>query len=160
MEEFAGTNDRVNVRRLTLARAADRALPVLLILLLIALTTSITAVDILTALLIVASLLRLIDPVFRARHQAPLSLPMLAFAFITLLSAAGATHRAVALFESKHLVSLTLFFVAVNGFRSGAQIRRALGWFFGAVSLVSLYAILQTWACATSITLPGWVAWA
>ena len=153
-------NERAGVQPLRLARAADHALPVLLVLLLIALTTSITAVGVLIALLIVATLLRLTDPGLRARHRAPLALPMLAFAFLTLLSAAGATHRAVAFFESKHLVSLALFFVAVNGFQSSAQIRRALGWFFGAVSLVSLYAILQTWACATSIDLPGWVAWA
>jgi len=48
----------------------------------------------------------------------------------------------------------------VNGFRDGAQIHRALAWFFAAVAFVSVYAMAQVWACSSSAPLPQWVAWA
>ena len=143
-----------------LARAADRGIPILLILLLVALMTSITAVDVLTALLVVASLARLADPAMRVRHRFPLAPPLLAFAAVTLLSAALSRDRAVAFFEAKHLLTLVLFFIAVNGFESSRHIRRALTWFFAAVAVVSIYAMLQSWACGTSGDLPAWLEWA
>ena len=140
-----------------LAGLAARSIPLLLVLLLVALMTSITAIDTLTALLIVATLLTLVDREARARYRLPLVLPMLAFAVITLVSAAASTDRARAFYESEHLIPSALFFIAVNGFESGVAIRRALRWFFAAVSLVAVYAILQTLACATSVELPAWV---
>lgn len=140
-----------------LAQAAARAIPVLLVLLLIALTTSITAVDTLMALLIIATLLLVTDPARRGRYRLPLLLPMLTFAVLTLLSAAAAADRAGALFESKHLIALALFFIAVNGFESGDAVRRGLGWFFIAVGVVSLYTLCQALACGTSVALPAWV---
>jgi O-antigen ligase len=142
-----------------LASWGQRALPFLLTLLLISLTVSITAVGVLTTLLILAMLASLIDPLFRARVSPALAAPMLTFALLTLMSALAAPNRASALWESKDLISLTLFFVAVSGFRSSAHILRALLWFFGAVGFVSLYAILQTAACTTSMEAPGWVGW-
>lgn len=143
-----------------LARAADRSLLPLLTLLLLALMTSITAAGALTALLGLASLLRLADPALRARCRFPLAAPLLALAVVTLLSALAAANRPVALFESKHLLALILFFAAVNGFASGEQIRRALAWLYGAVAVVAVYAMLQTWACTSVVDAPGWVWWA
>ncbi|MBI4610655.1 MAG: O-antigen ligase family protein [Candidatus Rokubacteria bacterium] len=122
--------------------------------------TSITAVGVLTALLGLASLLRLADPALRARCLLPLALPLATLAVVTLLSALAATNRPVALFESKELLSLILFFAAVNGFASGDHIRRALVWLYSAVALVSVYAMLQTWTCTSVAEAPGWVWWA
>ncbi len=143
-----------------LARATQRLIPTLLALLLLALMTSITAIDALTIALIAATLAMLIDPAARARYRLPLGLPMLAFSLVTLLSAAMSTQRGVAFYESKHLASLALFFIAVNGFETAGRVRRALAWYLGAVSLVSVYAILQTLACATRLDLPPWIGWA
>jgi O-antigen ligase len=137
-------------------KAAGRLIPVLLVLLLVAVMTSITAIDVITALLILATLVTLVDAAVRARYRLPLGLPILALAVVTLLSAALSDHPGVAFFESKHLLSLPLFFIAVNGFESPAAIRRALPWYFGAVALASVYAILQTLACSTTVALPWW----
>src|SRR2546428_4378951 len=106
--------------------AAVRAIPVLLVLLLLALTMSITAVDTLMALLIIATLLPLTDPARRSRYRLPLLLPMLTFAVLTLVSAAAGAERAVPPFESKPLIALPLFFIAVNRFGSWAAWRRGL----------------------------------
>jgi O-antigen ligase len=140
-----------------LPQAAARSIPVLLGVLLVAVTVSITAIDVLIALLVAATLVALTDPALRARYRLPLGRPLLAFVALTLVSAALATDRAVAFFESKHLIALALFPIAVNGFESGDAVRRALRWFFAAVGVVSLYAILQTLACDTALALPGWV---
>ena len=142
------------------ARAADRSLPPLLALLLLALMTSVTAVGVLTAVLGLASLLRLADPALRARSRFPLAPPVAALAVVTLLSSLAATNRSVALFASKDLLSLILFFAAVSGFASGDQIRRALAWLYGAVAVVSVYAMLQTWMCTSAGEAPEWVWWA
>ena len=142
-----------------LSRTADRALVPLLTTLLVALMTSITVVGVVTGLIIAASLVRLTDPALRARDRAPLAWPLLAFAAVTLLSAVHSDHPGVALFESKQLLGITLFFAAVNGFRGGEAIRRALRWLFAAVCLVSLLALVQVWACQSSVPLPAWAAW-
>jgi O-antigen ligase len=142
-----------------LARTADRALVPLLTVLLVALMTSITVVGVVTGLIIAASLVRLTDPALRARDRAPLAWPLLAFAAVTLLSAARSDQPGVALFESKQLLGITLFFAAVNGFRGGEEIRRALRWLFAAVCVVSLLALVQVWACQSSAPLPAWAAW-
>jgi O-antigen ligase len=118
---------------------------------------SITAVGVATALVIVAGVLRLLDPALRARHEVPLALPISAFAAATILSAALAADRVQGLVHSKHLLSVPLVIVAANGFASSAQVRRALGWFFGAVSLASLYAVAQTWACSSGVEPPPWI---
>ncbi len=146
--------------QLTLAQWSGRSLPTLLALLLVALTTSIAAVGVLTAVLIVATLLSLLHGRPRAGASTALVTPMLAFALITLVSAAAAANPTSALWKSRSLLSLGLFFVTVVGFRRVAQVRGTLSWFFGAVGLVSLYAILQTAACVTTLELPGWVGWA
>ena len=57
-----------------LARAAERALPTLLALTLVALMLSITAVAWLTVLLVLAVFVRLTDPAVRARYRWPLAL--------------------------------------------------------------------------------------
>jgi O-antigen ligase len=142
-----------------LARTADRALVPLLTVLLVALMTSITVVGVVTGLIIAASLVRLTDRALRARDRAPLAWPLLAFAAVTLLSAARSDQPGVALFESKQLLGITLFFAAVNGFRGGEEIRRALRWLFAAVCVVSLLALVQVWACQSSAPLPAWAAW-
>ena len=142
-----------------LSRTADRALVPLLTVLLVALMTSITVVGVVTGLIVAASLVRLTDPVLRARDQAPLGWPLLAFAAVTLISAVSSDRPRVALFESKQLLGITLFFAAVNGFRSGGQIRRALRWLFAAVCVVSLLALVQVWTCQSSVPLPAWAAW-
>jgi O-antigen ligase len=143
-----------------LARWADQSLPILLTLLLVALTVSITAVGALTGLLILATLLTFAHPAFRTGVRPPLVAPMLGFALVTLASAVAAANPGTALFKSRSLLSLALFFVAARGFRSGAHVHRALRWFFGAIAIVSLYAVVQVWVCATSADLPGWVGWA
>ena len=142
-----------------LSRAADRALVPLLTALLVALMTSITVVGVVTGLIIAAGLLRLTDRALRAGDRAPLAWPLLAFAAVTLLSAVRSDRPAVALFESKQLLGITLFFAAVNGFRSSEQIRRALRWLFAAVCLVSVLTLVQVWACQSSVPLPAWAAW-
>jgi O-antigen ligase len=141
-------------------RALDRALLPLLVALLVALLTSITVVGIVTGLIIVVSLLRLADPALRRRERAPLGWPLLAFALVTILSALASGHPGVALFESKQLLGIALFLAAVNGFRNGTDIRRALRWLFVVTALVSIHAIVQVWACGSGVTLPEWAAWA
>jgi O-antigen ligase len=142
------------------AGGLDRALFVLLIALLVALMTSITVVGIVTGLIIVVSVLRLFDPTSRARDRAPLRWPLLAFAALTLVSALASDHPRVALLESKQLLSVPLFVAAVNGFRDGDDVRRALRWLFVVVSLVSIHAMAQVWACVSQVALPEWAAWA
>ena len=135
---------------------ADRAIPVLLVLLLVALTASVTAIEVLAALLVLLTIVRLLDPARRARFSWPLAAPLLAFALLTLASAAASPEAPQALRASKQLASLPLVWVVANGFESGARARRALGVFFAAVALVSLYAIVQAWACTSAVPLPAW----
>jgi O-antigen ligase len=139
-------------------RFLDHALSVLLIALLVALMVSITAVGVVTGLLIVTLLIRLCDPVLRERDRAPLAWPLLAFAVATLLSALYSGHPRTSLFESKQLLGFALFFAAVNGFRDGDDVRRALRWLYVVAALVSVYAIVQVWACSSPVSLPGWAA--
>jgi O-antigen ligase len=143
-----------------LARAAAHCRLPLLSLLLIALLTSITAVGVLTGLLVVASLTRLADPAARAGYRLPLGLSILAFALLSLISALASEHRIPSLLYLRHLYIVLLFFIAANEFRSGAEIRRALWWFGATVVVVSVYAMLQTLICTTSASVPAWVQWA
>ena len=55
---------------------------------------------------------------------------------------------------------MLLFFIVANEFRSGEQIGRALWWFGATIVVVSLYAMLQTLVCTTSVDIPALVAWA
>jgi O-antigen ligase len=141
------------------SRRLDRALLALLTALLVTLMTSITAVGVVTGLIIFVSLLRLFDPAVRERDRAPLAWPLLAFVVVTLLSALYSPLPVNAVYESKQLLGIALFLAAVNGFRSGDDIRRALRWFFVVVALVSLHALVQVWACVSSVALPEWVPW-
>jgi len=141
-------------------RVLEGALFPLLIALLVALMTSITVVGIVTGLLIVVSLLRLFDPASRKRDRAPLGWPLLAFAVLTLVSALASDHPRVALFESKQLLGISLFIAAVNGFRDGDDVRRALRWLFVVTALVSIHGIIQVGACVSRVALPEWAAWA
>jgi len=113
-----------------------------------------------TGLIIVVSLLRLLDPVSRQRDRAPLRWPLLAFAALTLASALASDHPRAALLESKQLLSIPLFVAAVNGFRDGDDVRRALRWLFVVTGLVSIHGIVQVWACTSQVALPEWAAWA
>ena len=122
--------------------------------------TSITVVGVVTGLIILVSVMRLFDPALRERDRAPLAWPLLAFAVATLVSASYAGHAPIALFESKQLLGIALFLAAVNGFRDGDDIRRALRWLGLAVGLVSVHAFAQVWACGSSVPLPDWVSWA
>ena len=141
------------------ARVLDRALLYLLIALLVALMTSITVVGVVTFLVIVVSVLRLFDPACRTRDRAPLRWPLLAFAALTLASALASDHPRAALVESKQLLSIPIFVAAVNGFRDGDDVRRALRWLFVVTGLVSFHGIVQVWACNTQVALPEWAAW-
>ena len=141
-------------------RVLEGALFPLLIALLVALMTSITVVGVVTGLLIVVSLLRLFDPAARKRDRAPLGWPLLAFAVLTLASALASDHPRVALYESKQLLGIALFIAAVNGFRDGGDVRRALRWLFVVTALVSIHGIIQVWACLSPVALPEWAAWA
>lgn len=143
-----------------LARVAERCLPTLLTLLLVALLTSITAVGILVALLVLASLARLTDPVARAQYRFPLAVPILAFALVSLISALASDHRVASVLALKQFYLVLLFFIAANEFRSADQIGRALWWFGATVVVVSVYAMLQTLVCTTTIDIPAVVAWA
>ncbi|MGH6689603.1 MAG: O-antigen ligase family protein [Gammaproteobacteria bacterium] len=142
------------------APTLSRALLALLTVLLVALMTSITAVGVITGLIIAVSLLRLTDGTLRARDRAPLAWPLLAFAATTLLSALVAGHPGPALWESKHLLGIALFLAAVNGFRDGDDVRRALRWLYLAVAVVSVHAFVQVWACGIAVPLPDVVSWA
>ncbi|HEY3066708.1 MAG TPA: O-antigen ligase family protein [Methylomirabilota bacterium] len=133
-------------------------MPALLVLTLVALVTSITAVGVFTALLAAATLLRLLDPELHARFRVPLAVPIAAYVVASLLATAFARDRGAALHQSKDLLHIVLFVAAVNGFRSTEQIRRAFAWFFAAVGVASVYAILQSWACNGSTEPPAWVA--
>jgi len=135
---------------------ADRALPALLTLLFVALPTSITAIDTLLALLALALAVRAFDPALRARDRFPLAAPILAFAVVTLLSAALADAPRPALWRAHHLGSFVLFLAAVNGFRDGAHVRGALRWLYATAAVASVHAIVQYWACSSSVALPGW----
>lgn len=142
-----------------LGRAADRALGPLLTILLVALMTSITVVGVVTGLIIVAGLARLTDPDLRARTRWPLAWPLLAFTVVTLLSALHAARPGFALVESKQLLGIAIFVAAVNGFRGGDEIHRALRWLWAAVSVASGLALLQVWACGSGYALPAWAGW-
>ena len=140
------------------ARVAERCRPALLTLLLIALLTSITGIGILTALLALATLARLTDGDARARYQLPLAVPILAFLLVSLASALVSEHRSTSLLYLRHLHLIALFFIAANEFRSGAEIRRALWWFGATIVVVSIYAMLQTLVCTTTVAVPEWIA--
>jgi hypothetical protein len=154
------TTDAAAPAALAETRWLDRALHVLLVALLVALMTSITAVGVLTGLIILVSLARLLDPELRERDRIPLLWPLLAFAVATILSALYSGHPPIAIFESKQLLGIALFVGAVNGFRDGHDIRRALVWLFVVAGLVSIHAVAQVWACGTQVALPDWGAWA
>lgn len=143
-----------------LSRALDRALLGLLTALLVALMTSITVVGVVTGLIILVSLIRLADPALRERDRAPLAWPLLAFAIVTLVSALSSGHATIALYESKQLLGIALFLAAVNGFRDGDDIRRALRWLYLVVAVVSAHAFVQIWACGSGVPLPDFVSWA
>jgi O-antigen ligase len=141
-----------------LAGAAERCRPALLSLLLIALLTSISAIVALTWILAALTLWHLADAGARARFQWPLAVPIAAFVLLSLVSALFSEHRGVSLLYLRHLLPILLFFIAVNEFRSGAEIRRALWWFGATLVVVSLYAGLQTLVCTTTVAVPDWVA--
>jgi hypothetical protein len=141
-----------------LARAAERCLPPLLTLLLVALLTSITAMGVLIVLLALASLARLTDPAARAHYRFPLAVPILAFALVSFVSALASDHRSASLHSLRHLYPMLLFFIVANEFRSADQIRRALWWFGATVVVVSVYAMLQTLVCTTTLDIPALVA--
>ena len=162
-----GGRERVAVRQdhrvatqLALAQVAHRSLPALFALLFVAFTTSIIAVRVVSGVIVIAGLLRLLDPTLGKRHHVPLAPPLLAFALLTLASAVVAKDPLFALLYARHLLYILLFVVAVNAFSNADQICRTLRWLFAAVGLVSIYSILQVWACATSIELPAWIRWA
>jgi O-antigen ligase len=138
---------------------ADRLLPTLLPLLLVALPTSITAIDTLLVVLVLVLAVRAFDPALRARDRFPLAAPILAFAAVTLASALLSDAPGPALWRAHHLFSFALFLAAVNGFRDGAHARRALRWLFAAVAVASVHAIVQWWACSSSVPLPSWAGW-
>jgi len=135
---------------------ADRARPVLLVVLLVALATSITAIQIVAALLGLALLVRLRAPAARRRFRAPLAAPVLAFAAVSLASAVGAREPWDALDRALGVVWLALLWAVLDAFQDAAHVRRALGVFFAAVAVASTYALVQTWACTTSVPLPDW----
>ena len=143
-----------------LARAAERALPTLLALTLVALMLSITAVAWLTVLLVLAVCVRLTDPAVRARYRWPLAVPLVAFVAVSAVSVVFSTAPGRSLLALRPLYLVALFYVAVNEFRSAAAIRRALTGFFLAVVLASVWAVLQTLVCTTSVDVPGFVTWA
>jgi O-antigen ligase len=140
--------------RRRLAALAQRALEPLLVALLVATTVSVTAIGVLTALLAVATVLALGDASWRARFRTPLAAPVLTYAGLTLISASLSVDPGTAFFESKGLLSVIVFFAAVNGFGSASAAARALRWLFGATALVALYALVQTWACRSAVALP------
>ena len=139
-----------------LARGAERCRPALLAALLVALLTSITAIGVLTAVLVVLTLARLTDAGARARYRLPLAIPVALFVLVSLASALASEHRMASLLYLRHLHLIVLFVIAVNEFRSGAEIRRALAWFGITVVVVSIYAMLQTWVCTTTAAVPDW----
>jgi len=143
--------------RTVLTAFADRARPVLLVVLLVALATSITAIQIVGALLMLATLVRLRAPAARRRFQAPLAAPVLAFAAVSFASAALAREPWDALDATLPVVWLALFWAALDAFEDAAHVRRALGVFFAAIAVASVYALAQAWACTTSVPLPDWV---
>jgi O-antigen ligase len=139
---------------------AERCRPALLVLLMIALLTSISAMGVLLALLVLATLARLSDTDARSGYRFPLGLPILIFCLVSLLSALASEHRTASLLYLRHLYLVLMLFVAANEFRSGGEIRRALWWFGATVVVVSIYAALQTLVCVTTVAVPPWVAWA
>ena len=143
-----------------LARAAERVLPTLLALMMTALMLSNTAIAVLTVLLVLAVLMRLTDPAVRAAYRWPLAVPLAAFVAVSAGSAAFSTEPGRSLLALRPLYLVALFYVAVNEFRSAAAIRRALTGFFLAVVLASVWAVLQTLVCTTSVDVPEFVTWA
>lgn len=107
--------------------------------------------------MVLAVLARLTDPGVRAEYRFPLLAPLAVFAAVSLLSALASAHRVDSLLALRQLHLVALLFVAANEFRTPAQLRRALWWFFAVVALVSVYAMLQTLLCVTSIEAPAWV---
>ena len=126
----------------------------------VGLLTSITAVGVLFALLVLGSLARLTDPAARSHYRFPLLTPILAFALASVVSALASEHRHASLLALRHLYLVLLFFIAANEFRSTEQIARALWWFGATVVVVSIYAMLQTLVCVTTVDVPATVAWA
>ena len=143
-----------------LARAAERVLPSLLALMLVALMLSITAISVLAVLLVLAMVVRLTDPAVRARYRWPLAVSLSAFVVISAVSAVVSTEPNKSLLALRPLYLAALFYVAVNEFRSAAAIRRALNGFFLAVALASVWGMLQVLVCTTSVDVPEFVAWA
>jgi hypothetical protein len=138
---------------------AGRVLPGLLGLLLAALMISISAAEVLVALVVAAAVIHLLDPDARARWRTPLAAPFVAFALVTLLSAARADDPVGALVESKRLLAIPIFFVAVNALEGSPGTLRALRWLFAGVTVASLFALVQTGVCWSHPHLSPRVAW-
>ena len=145
---------------MALSRGADRLSPYLFGLFLIALPFSISAAQIALGLLAFVTLCRLADPEERAAFRFPLLAPLLAYAGVTLLSAALSSAPLRGFHASKDLLLIATFFLAVNTFGGQRRTIRLLGWFFGSISMVSVHGLLQIWACRSAVIYPGWVEWA
>jgi hypothetical protein len=144
---------------MALSRVADRAFPSLLAVFLVATTFSISAAQITLGLLALCGLCRLLDPGLRAAHRAPLLAPVLTFAGLTLLSAAFSASPARGFFEAKDLLLMATFYLAVNGFSDRDRTMRLLQWLFGAVAIVSIYGLIQLWACQEVSAVAPWGKW-
>ncbi|MFQ5829139.1 MAG: O-antigen ligase family protein [Candidatus Methylomirabilia bacterium] len=111
----------------------------------------------LLAVLVFLTFLRWLKPAHRQELVFPLAWPMGVFAAATLLSVLLSPDLRRSLFESKDLLLLLTFFVVVNRVQSVSHLSALLTGFFGIMSAMALYGLLQVGVCRTELSVPGGV---
>jgi O-antigen ligase len=81
------------------------------------------------------------------RLQAPLLIPIAAFAAWSLLAALAAERPLESVYACKHLLNLAALFVLVNALSDAATARRFATWLLLAVTVTAVLAIVQVAAC-------------
>ena len=127
----------------------------LLPLLPLALAFSITLSQLTLAFLVALWLPDLLDPARRRLTTWPLTWPVLAFVFMTLLAAVISQDVARSLLGSKDLLLFALFFLLVNVLRDLDEVDRLLRWLFLAIGCAALLGLLQIAICAFDLTPAG-----
>ncbi len=137
----------------------DRITESLLLVFVLGLAFSITFSQILLALVVARWLWKLRDPAVRRGTRLPLALPFLALSAVTLLGAALSDSPRQALHRSDSLLLISVFFAAVNLVEGRSRIERLLLALTAAMTLSSIYGIVQTAVCTGAGPVPAWTAW-
>lgn len=131
----------------------------LLLAFVLALPFSITLSELLLALVAGRWLWTLRDSGARARTRLPLLLPVLAFSAITLIAAALSAAPWQALRHSDSLLLILVFYATLNLLENRSQVERLLLALVAAMTLASIYGLIQVAVCTFLGPVSPWTAW-